>query len=395
MKKALMILIFCSILAIDARAGQLHAAEGSASPRDVKRLMLEAAKEEQVLNQSGLIYEDPDLGHYLECVVRNLQPARFNADLSFRVKVIKDPRLNAFVFPDGAIYVNTGMLAHIENEAQLAMILAHEMGHALMGHALKIFETLKSGAVPCAAIQERFTQSAAGTGGSSPVSKGSAVSIEAYSGSLEQEADRVGLELLINAGYDVEEGINLFMHLEKESVKENIHEPFVSETRHSVRDRMRNFEQFHHTHGGAGMPGIRRRDIFLLKTKGALLENARLDLKLGRFTAARMEAEKYLGISPGDAKALYLLGEISRQKGQDGDIRRAKAFYKKAISMDPSYAEPYRALGLIQYKAGEMILAEKSFQYCLSLSPNRPDKAYIQGYLRKCQERGAKKRPCS
>ncbi|MFZ0448432.1 MAG: M48 family metalloprotease [Desulfatiglandaceae bacterium] len=391
MKHALRVLILCCILATGAKSGQVYAAEGSASPGDVKWLLLQASEEEKALDRSGLIYEDPDLERYLNRVVRNLQPAEFQRDLSFRVKVIKDPHLNAFAFPDGAIYVNTGMLARIENEAQLATILAHEMGHALRRHALKIFRALKDRATACAAIQEGFAQSS----GPEAVerflgSKGLAVSGEAFSRSLEQEADRVGLELMIKAGYSPEEAVDLFAHLEKESIKQEIHEPFVSEARPSLRDRMRNFEEFLHAHGDAEKSGIIHREIFLLRTKGALLENARLDLKLGRFTAAHREAEKYLGIAPRDAKALYLLGEVSRQRGSDGDIRLARALYEKAISMDPSYAEPYRALGLIQYKAGEMVLARKSFQWCLLLSPDRPDKAYIQGYLRKCDETGAR-----
>ncbi len=374
MKHALRLLILCCILAAGTRAGPLYAAEVSASPEDVEWLLLRASEEEQALNKSGLIYEEPDLERYLNRIVRNLQPSDLHGELSFRVKVIKDPHLNAFAFPDGAIYVNTGMLARIENEAQLATILAHEMAHALRRHALKILRALKDRAAARVAIQEGFTQSAG-----------------PYSRSLEQEADRVGLELMINAGYNPQEGVELFGHLENESMKEKIHEPFVSETRPSLRDRMRNFEAFLHARGYAGMSGIKHREIFLLKTKGALLENARLDLKLGRFTAARREAEKYLRIAPCDAKAVYLLGEVSRLRGRDGGIHRARAFYEKAISMDPSYAEPYRALGLIQYKAGEMVLARKSFQRCLLLSPHRPDVAYIQGYLRKCDETGARK----
>jgi predicted Zn-dependent protease len=392
MKNALMILIFCCALSAGTGAGLLHAAQESGSPRDLKWLLLQAAEEEKALDRSGLIYDDPDLEHYLERIVRNLQPAELRGDLSFRVRVIKDPHLNAFVFPDGAIYINTGILARIENEAQLATILAHEMAHALMRHALKTLQAFEGKGTAPAAIQERFAKSPErGTVGRLLAPNGPAVSVAAYSSSLEQEADRVGLDLIIKAGYDPREAVDLFRHLEKESMKEGIHEPFISETRPSLRDRMREFERLLHAHRDAEMPGIRNRDIFLLETKRALLENARLDLKLGRFTAALTEAEKYLRISPRDARALYLLGEILRKRGEDGDVRRARIFYEKAISEDPSYPEPYRTLGLVQYKAGEMLLAGKSFQCCLLLSPHRPDRAYIEGYLRECRKREAEK----
>jgi tetratricopeptide (TPR) repeat protein len=138
--------------------------------------------------------------------------------------------------------------------------------------------------------------------------------------------------------------------------------------------------------GASSEDGMIKGKPFLEKTKGALLENSRLELQLGRIAAARQEIMKYLHIVPRDAKAFYLLGEVSRLKGDGGNIRLARALYEKAISLDPSYAEPYRALGFIQYKAGELTLAGKSFRWCLLLSPHRKDRAYIHAYLKKCGE---------
>jgi Tfp pilus assembly protein PilF len=58
--------------------------------------------------------------------------------------------------------------------------------------------------------------------------------------------------------------------------------------------------------------------------------------------------------------------------------------YNRAITLDPGYAAPHKAIGLIHYKKGHHALAKKFFESCLQLSPNAPDKAYIQGYLRQC-----------
>ena len=369
MKPLIRFLIICCILAAASRPGLVYSEEVFRSQEDAKWLLLRATEEEQNLNSSGKLFDDPDLVRYLNRIARTLEPKELKSRPYFRVKVIKDPHLNAFAFPNGAIYVNTGMLARVENEAQVATILAHEMAHVLKNHALKILRTIKDRGGAQIAIQEGFTKS---TG--------------SYSFSLEQEADRIGFELVIKAGYDPKESISLFNHLKEESVKEKIHEPFVSETCPSLRDRMRNFEKIFGSQRESGMPAIRKKEVFLLKTKGALLENARLDLKLGRYTAARLEAEKYLRVAPGDAKAFYVLGEISRQKGGDGDMRLARAFYEKAVSVDPTYAEPYRALGLIQYKAGEIRLAGESFRKFLQISPHRTDKAYIRNYLKRCAE---------
>jgi len=126
--------------------------------------------------------------------------------------------------------------------------------------------------------------------------------------------------------------------------------------------------------------------IFLEKIQGLLLENALLDLKAGRFPSAYRGLEKYLNINPQESRAYYLLGEVCRQRAQENDIARAKEYYKKAILLDPSYPEPYKAVGLIYYKEGEERLARRSFESCLALSPHEPDRVYIRGYLEQCDE---------
>ncbi|NNG07634.1 MAG: tetratricopeptide repeat protein, partial [Desulfobacteraceae bacterium] len=99
-------------------------------------------------------------------------------------------------------------------------------------------------------------------------------------------------------------------------------------------------------------------------------------------------AEKYLTIRKDDPKAYFLVGEILRQRGEaDGGIR-AKDFYEKAISLDPSYPDPHKAIGLIYFKEGEWMLAKRSFESSLALSPRMQDRAYIQGYLQKCDKKG-------
>ena len=111
-----------------------------------------------------------------------------------------------------------------------------------------------------------------------------------------------------------------------------------------------------------------------------------LDLKAGRFPSAYRGLEKYLSVNLHDPRAYYLLGEVCRQRARENDTTRAKEHYEKAILLDPSYPEPYKAVGLIYFKEGEKRLARRSFEFCLSLSPHEPDSAYIRGYLEQCDE---------
>lgn len=122
--------------------------------------------------------------------------------------------------------------------------------------------------------------------------------------------------------------------------------------------------------------------------QGVLLINARLDLRRGRYDLAQKTIARYLRIKPDDARAYYLLGEILRQRDDQDDVRSAASYFEKAIFLDPNYSDPHKALGLIYYKDGERRLAKRFFEACLLLSPNAPDKAYIQGYLKNCQPAG-------
>src|SRR6202023_3035874 len=78
-----------------------------------------------------------DLEAYLNDVPQRLGPSEAFAAIPFRIRVVRNPYLNAFTLPNGRIYVHTGMLARMDNEAQLATLLAHEMTHATHRHAIR------------------------------------------------------------------------------------------------------------------------------------------------------------------------------------------------------------------------------------------------------------------
>lgn len=354
---------------------------------DEKRLFQRARKEEKVINESGLIYEDVELEDYLNQIAARLQPPEVMQHISFRIKVINDPSLNAFSLPNGALYLHTGILARMDNEAQLATLLAHEMTHATHRHAVKAFRKVKSNAAFNANVQGTLT----GFGETGELmtllsSTGLMAAVTGYSQDFETEADTVGLEVMMKAGYDPHEALKLFEHLEKEIEEEGIEEPFFFGTHPKVQKRIENYENFLDNQPQWNGTGIKNTEIFLTKGHRIILDNAWLDLKAGRFFTAERGVEKYLTIKPKDARAYFLLGEVFRQRAKEEDTRKAKAYYKRAISIDPSYPDPHKGIGLIYYKEGEKTLAKKFFESFLSLSPRAPDRTYIQEYLKQCNE---------
>ncbi len=352
---------------------------------DEQRLWLRASEEAAALNGSGLIYEDGELEAYLNQVAQKIQPAEVRARIPFKIRVIKNPFLNAFAFPHGPIYVHTGILARMDNEAQFATLLAHEMTHATHRHTAKEFRHIKNKSAALATFQATF-------GGTPVVGSlfstlgeiGTMASVTGYSSELEREADTEGLRLIARAGYDVHEAPKIFEQFKQELEAEKVSEPFFFGTHPRVKERMANYQRMlqHDYQGRVG--GSTNADVFQGKIGRLLLENAWLDLRTGRYALAEKAAERYLKTRRGDARGYYLLGEIHRQRGEAGDLDKARPQYQKAITLDPNYPDPYRAMGLLQLKRGDKASAKKHLSRYLLLAPRASDRSYVDEYLKDC-----------
>ncbi len=328
-------------------SGHLLPSPGSRLEQTETRLLQRVEVEKAAFEKERKVYRDHELEAYLLEIISKLQGDTSTASL-FRVKLIRDPYLDAFAFPDGTIYIHSGILARLDNEAQVAALLAHEMGHCLHRHALKV-------------APGRIR-------------------------SLEMEADLAGFELMTKAGYDPVEAIRLFEHLADELETEEYVEPLLGVTHPRLRKRIELCNRFRRpsspTHGLC----LTNEAVYLEKTRRLILDTADLDLKAGRYERARKGVEKYLKIEPTDAEAFFLLGEIFRQRGGSGDHERAKASYRKAIALNPVDAGLHKSMGMLYFKEGAWQLARKSFESCLRLGPNASDRAYVQGYLRDCRK---------
>jgi predicted Zn-dependent protease len=351
---------------------------------DEKRLWLRSEEEERALSRSGVIYRDEELEAYLDGVAKKLQPPEVYAHIPFKVRVIRNHFLNAFVLPNGAVYIHTGLLARIDNEAQLATLLAHEMTHATHRHFVKQFRDKKNKTAFLAAIQS--TTAGLGVYGTLPIFLGTIASVRGYSREHEAEADAEGFKRMVNANYDPTEAPKFFLHLKEELEEEKREEPFFFGTHPSLNDRLESFETLLKDHAQKQQESIQNTEVFLRKISPVILDNARDDLKAGRFKMAERGVQKYLKIKSESAEAYCLLGDIHRQRGNENDIETAKGHYQRAITMNASYPDSYRGIGLIHYKRGEKALAKKALESYLSLSPQALDRAYIEGYIHQCEE---------
>ena len=352
---------------------------------DERMLWQKSEQEQLALESNGFVYPDQELEDYLNQVAARLRPQSAPQGLVIRVKVIQNAYLNAFAYPNGRIYIHTGLLAHMENEDQLAAVLAHEMTHCIRRHALRAFRMYRQQPAVLTAFQHALIK----TRGLQDMARflgftGTMAAVSGYTRELEAEADRLGMELMTAAGYNPKEALYLFDQMIAEIEQEGLEEPFFFGSHPKVVQRVDNLQNLPDPVYLKLRPAIGNREVFLANLARLFLDNAGMDIRLGRFQAARREIEKFLRIHPDDSRAYFLLGEIFRQRGQTNDTDNALKYYGIAIGLDPSYAAPLKAIGIIHYKQGHHALAKKYFESCLQLSPDAPDKAYIQGYLKQC-----------
>ena len=88
------------------------------------------------IKKKGLVYNQPVAEAYLENIVAPLLEGTPSPELvNFRFSIVRDPMVNAFSLPNGSIYINTGLIAALRNEAELASVLSHEIAHVNKRHA--------------------------------------------------------------------------------------------------------------------------------------------------------------------------------------------------------------------------------------------------------------------
>jgi predicted Zn-dependent protease len=146
------------------------------------------------LEKIGVLYEDRDLEAYLGGVARKLLGNRLEGtQVTLRVKVVKDPFLNAFALPDGAIYFHSGLLARMENEAQMATVLGHELTHFTHRHSARGMRDAQNKIIAARLLQVMLITVPFGPLAEQLPTVWAAASISGYSKELETEADEGGL----------------------------------------------------------------------------------------------------------------------------------------------------------------------------------------------------------
>ena len=391
-KHRLWSVILCACLASPAHAAilptDLESKVGANyEPEDAEERALweSLARLEKGMRTSPQRLIAPELDAYIQTVVERLigRPAP-----ELRIFVMRDASPNAAMLPSGMMIVNTGLLARVRNEAQLAGVLAHEAGHYFRKHSLDLYRADRRASsqslTTASAIHSNADYSARGW--FDQIDRAIMMSNRRFSRDLESEADAYGLTLMASAGY-------------RPRAAPEMWEQLIDERRASAAARQKSYRDTTYsvlsTH-----PPTKGRLTNLADTADYLAgkrgsqgspEHDEWAAVIQPYQDMLLREQVYLN-DPG--ASLYLLenlakngwtgqlrfaeGEIYRLRNAKGDALKAAAAYAAATTMADAPIEAWRAHGYALLKAGSRADAHDALNRFLAKNPEAPDAAMIR-----------------
>lgn len=178
-----------------------------------QEIQMGAQTHPEVLASFGA-YDDPELQAYVQELGAKIAATSERPELNWTFTVLDDPVVNAMALPGGYIYVNRGILAHFNSEAELVSVLGHEIGHVTARHSVEQMsraQLAQLGLGVAAVASEEFRQYAG------LASQGLNVLFLKFGRDDENQSDALGLRYMTRAGYDPYEMPKVFATLDRVS----------------------------------------------------------------------------------------------------------------------------------------------------------------------------------
>ncbi|MEW6218230.1 MAG: M48 family metalloprotease [Thermodesulfobacteriota bacterium] len=330
---------------------------------------------EEEYKEAGNRITDPELAAYLQEVVCRLTP-EYCADI--RVYALRVPYFNATMAPNGALVVWSGLLLRVHNEAQLASVLGHEIGHYLRRHALERMRDVVNTTNVLAFV--RLAAAAAGVGVAGDLATlAAAGGLSAYSRDQEREADGYGLALMARAGYDPRQAAALWRQViaEKDAGEDKTFSLMLFDSHPPSEERLAALDELAGRLVAGGREGSLEQERYQAILAPHWLDLLQDELHLRQFgrTEVLLSSLAQAGTDPGRLR--FGAGELHRLRNQAGDRALALAAYTEAIAAPTHPAEAHRAQALLLRERGEAAQAREAFHSYLAERPAAPDREMI------------------
>lgn len=336
---------------------------------DQRRIWHAADRLETSIHKRHLVYPDAELTRYVQAVLDGLYPEFVG---TLQVQLFNSPHLNAFCLPNGHIYFNTGLLARLDNEAQLATVLAHEAAHFIHQHSLHQRSSADGVVMLGTGLEILSGIPLSGTLLAATV-------LSSYSQSHENEADREGFARLVKTGYDPRQAPQAFQKLLDEVDALDIDEPSMFSSHPKLERRIASFNGLI---GEISNPGGRVNSEEFLRRTRMLREQTivrYLDMNNHKVLLLILQNDGLRNRYTQNPD--YYFGEAYLLRNDEGDTGRAIDAFNRSIENRPDYAPAYRALGIQLMKQGDRQQAIDRLSGYLTLAPDARDRDYVESYL--------------
>lgn len=157
-----------------------------------------AQEHEKILAQYGGEVQDKALRDYVTRVGQKLIPFTERDDVTYTFTLLDSPVVNAFALPGGYVYITRGILTLANNEAELAGVIGHEIGHVTARHSAERYSRSVVTGLGASILASVINVN----GASQALGLGANLYLSSYSRSQEHESDDLGIRYLARAGYD-------------------------------------------------------------------------------------------------------------------------------------------------------------------------------------------------
>lgn len=387
---------------------------------------------DQRFEKEGVVYHQAALDAYLDRVGRAVLADKELENVNWKFRALRDPVPNAFALPNGSIYINTGLLALLEEEGQLASILAHEVTHVAKRHTYQQNRSIRKKVLAINILNMIGAWNPVGGAAGLAIDLIAtvspfmlALSVFGYSRELEKEADLEGLKNLSAAGYAPDQMVDAFKVLQKDIEGEQLNSFYSDHPK--LQDRITYISNSIKTPANklSGEPLRNARVQYLKETEEVDRHDIELAINNGRFHSAYYVSLKLVDLHPDSTENVFYLAEAYRALGprapeltaaeltggakkkaaknrnkqtleeQEAELMRtpagqqawkanqekAEELYLRALELNRFNYLTHRGLGMLYEKIGRKDEARIAYSKYLELAPNAFDSARIRRRL--------------
>jgi predicted Zn-dependent protease len=331
--------------------------------------------------------QDSQLNSYVSEVGREMAAKSHRPQMPYSFRVVNATYVNAYAFPGGTIAATRGIMLSLQNEAELAALLGHELGHVNARHSAEqmskgmLTQAVVGGVSVLAGTQSAVLGDLAGQLGQ--ISAGALLA--SYSRDNEREADALGMKYMVGTGYGSEGFVGLMEMLNSMSKHKSTSVDLLFATHPMSQERYDTAVQMANTQYRSALNGPLYRERYMDNTarlraqKGAIeeIEKGQSQLAKRQYDAASAHFQRALKQAPNDYVALCMM---SKSKLIQKEYATGRQYAEMAQKAYPQEAQAYHLSGFSKIQLKDFDGAYEEFDTYDRLLPGNPNIIFFKGY---------------